>query len=96
MFKTRKGELSILVREFRMLAKCLREFPKEWFGIRDPELRFRKRYLDFIFNEKARRVIYLRRDIIKSIRNFLRFRGIYGGRNTNTITNIWWSNRKTF
>ena len=71
VFKTKKGELSIMVENYELLAKCLRPIPKEWFGLRDVEKRFRMRYLDFIMNKQAREIVMLTGKIINAMREFL-------------------------
>ena len=53
---TRKGELSVNVRGFQLLAKALRPLPEKWHGLSDVDTRFRQRYVDLIANDDARRV----------------------------------------
>ncbi len=50
VFKTRTGEITILVEKFLLLAKSLRSLPEKWHGLEDRELKYRKRYLDLIAN----------------------------------------------
>src|SRR5215218_10866853 len=57
---TRKGELSVKVDGFQLLAKSLRPLPDKWHGLSDVDTRFRQRYVDFIVNEDARRVFEIR------------------------------------
>ncbi|MGC9031258.1 MAG: lysine--tRNA ligase [Minisyncoccia bacterium] len=71
IFKTKVGEKSILVSNYKMLAKSLLPLPEKWHGIEDIETRFRKRYLDLIFNPKIRKNFEIRSKIIQEIRNFL-------------------------
>ena len=52
---TKKGELSVRVGEFGLLAKSLWPLPEKWHGLSDVETRYRQRYLDLISNEDARR-----------------------------------------
>lgn len=54
MFKTNKGEESILVKSWTMASKSLLPLPEKWHGITDPEERLRKRYLDFIMDPSLR------------------------------------------
>ncbi len=75
LFKTRTGEITIMVRRFTPLSKALRDLPEKWHGLRDPELRFRKRYLDLIANPDVAEVFRARTKIIQSIRRFLDERG---------------------
>ncbi|MGC8776124.1 MAG: lysine--tRNA ligase [Minisyncoccia bacterium] len=54
VFKTKKGEKSLEVKNLQILTKSLRPLPTEWFGIEDEELRLRRRYLDMILNPETR------------------------------------------
>jgi lysyl-tRNA synthetase class 2 len=71
LMKTKTGELSVGVRELRLLVKALRPLPEKWHGIADHEIRLRQRYLDLIVNERAREVFFARTEIVKSVRRFL-------------------------
>lgn len=71
LFKTRTQETTIAVDEFALLAKSLRALPEKWHGLKDVEIRFRKRYLDLLANEKAREVFLLRSRLISKVRGFL-------------------------
>ena len=73
--KTRKGELSVKVREFVLLAKALRPLPEKWHGLSDVDTRFRQRYVDLIANDDARRVFEIRFAVIATIRRVLAERG---------------------
>ena len=90
LFKTKKGEKTIEAADFKMLAKSLLPLPEKWHGLQDVEERFRKRYLDLIFNKEVKEKFVLRAKIIKELRNFLEKEGfievetpvlqpIYGG-----------------
>ena len=90
LFKTQKGEKTIEVAGFKMLAKSLLPLPEKWHGLKDIEERFRKRYLDLIFNPEIKEKFILRSKIIKEVSNFFEERGflpvetpvlqtIYGG-----------------
>jgi len=68
---TRRGELSVKVRSFQLLAKSLRALPDKWHGLSDVDTRFRRRYVDLIVNEQARRVFSIRFAAITAIRRFL-------------------------
>jgi len=68
---TRRGELSVKVRSFQLLAKALRPLPDKWHGLSDVDTRFRRRYVDLIVNEEARRVFQIRFAAISAIRRFL-------------------------
>jgi len=71
MFKTHKGEITLLVKKFEMLSKALRPLPDKWHGLIDTEERYRRRYLDLIFNKEVKEKFVLRNKIIKSLTNFL-------------------------
>lgn len=71
VFKTKKGEKSIEVKTARLAAKSLRPLPSEWYGLKDVEERYRKRYLDSILNPETRRQLKKRSDVIRTLREFL-------------------------
>ncbi len=70
LFKTRTGELTVMVSEMTLLSKSLHPLPEKWHGLQDKELRYRKRYLDLIGNEEARQAFQLRFSLIRGIREF--------------------------
>lgn len=72
---TRRGELSVRVERFTLLAKGLRPLPEKWHGLKDVEKRHRQRYVDLIVNERARQVASDRITIVESLRRSLRERG---------------------
>jgi len=73
--KTKKGELSVFAREVKLLTACLHMLPTDRQGLKDTEVRFRKRYLDLIVNEDVRNVFYIRSKIVNFIRHYLDARG---------------------
>jgi len=75
VMKTKKGELSVKVRDFVLLAKALRPLPEKWHGLSDVDTRFRQRYVDLIANDDARRVFAIRFAVIATIRRLLTERG---------------------
>lgn len=75
VFKTQRGELSIGIESFTLLAKALRPPPEKWHGLRDVEIRYRQRYLDLLANEEVRQTFAQRSRIITAIRAFLDGRG---------------------
>lgn len=75
VFKTRTGEITVAVRELRLLAKCLRPLPEKWHGLKDVDLRYRQRYLDLIVNPAVRETFITRSRIIRAIREFLEGKG---------------------
>ena len=90
VFRTRRGELSLKIDGWELLAKSLRPPPEKHHGLTDVETRFRQRELDLIANEEARELFVMRAKIISSIRRRLDEQGfvevetpvlqpIYGG-----------------
>lgn len=75
LFATKRGERTLLVKDYRMLAKSLSPLPEKWHGLKDVEERFRKRYLDLLMNKEVRKKFLKRSQIIKSMRDFLEKRG---------------------
>jgi lysyl-tRNA synthetase, class II len=73
--KTRRGELTLLVRGWKLLAKSLRGVPKEYYGIQDIETRYRHRELDLLANEETRELFILRTKVVRAIRRWLDDRG---------------------
>ena len=66
-----KGELSVYVKEYTHLSKALRPLPEKFHGLTDVEERYRRRYVDLIMNEEAKRIAFLRPRIIRAIqKNF--------------------------
>ncbi len=70
LFKTKTGELTILVNDFKLLTKSLLPMPEKWHGLTDKEKRYRQRYLDLIINRDVRDVFLMRSKILKLIREF--------------------------
>lgn len=90
LFTTKAGEKTVETADYKMLAKSLLPLPEKWHGIQDVEERYRKRYLDLIFNKETKENFVLRSKIIKELRNILEKEGfvevetpilqpIYGG-----------------
>ena len=75
VFKTNQGEISIEVTESNLLTKALQMLPEKWHGLKDPDLRYRQRYIDLIVNPEVKDVFVQRSKIISSIREFLDGRG---------------------
>lgn len=75
IFRTRRGEISVEVYDFLMMAKSLRPLPDKWYGLKDVEIRYRQRYLDLIVNPNVRKVFETRSRIIQALRGYLLERG---------------------
>ncbi len=71
LFRTKTGELTLLVEDFRLLTKSLRPLPEKYHGLKDIELRYRQRYLDLIVNPDSRERFLKRTKIIQFVRQFL-------------------------
>jgi lysyl-tRNA synthetase class 2 len=94
VFKTKTGEVTVLVDNYQLLSKSLRPLPEKWHGLRDIEIRYRKRYLDLIVNTEVREIFKKRTRLMASMRQFLDEKGfievetpvlqsIYGGATAN-------------
>jgi lysyl-tRNA synthetase class 2 len=70
VFKTGKDELTVRVAGFELLTKSLRPLPDKYRGLTDTEMRYRRRYVDLIVNEKSRAVFEMRSRIIGFIRKY--------------------------
>ncbi|TSC88612.1 MAG: lysyl-tRNA synthetase, class II [Microgenomates group bacterium Gr01-1014_7] len=71
VIRTQSGEITVNVNDFTILSKSLRPLPSSWYGLKDVEERYRKRYLDLLMNPKAKEIIETRSKIIYTIRKFL-------------------------
>jgi lysyl-tRNA synthetase class 2 len=74
-FVTRRGELSLRVDDYTVLAKALRPPPDAHYGLRDVETRFRQRELDLMASEEARALFVTRAKIVSAVRRYLDERG---------------------
>lgn len=86
MFRTRRGEVTLQVQDFRMLAKSLLQLPADkdetvdgevirHAQLTDPETRYRQRYVDLAVNPEVREIFKIRAQTIKALREFLDERG---------------------
>jgi lysyl-tRNA synthetase class 2 len=75
VFQTKTGEWTLLAKEIRLLCKAIRPLPEKFHGLRDPEKRYRQRYLDLLMNPNVRDIFIKRARIIEAFRNFLLERG---------------------
>jgi len=71
IMKTNSGEITIKCLEYTHLVKALRPLPEKFHGLTDTEERFRRRYVDLIMNEDARKVAMMRPRIIRCIQHFM-------------------------
>ena len=75
VFVTHRGEVSVAVDELTLLSKSLTPLPEKWHGLKDNDLRYRKRYLDLIVNGEVKDTFIKRSKIISAVRKFLDSQG---------------------
>ncbi|MHB8486660.1 MAG: lysine--tRNA ligase [Candidatus Acidiferrales bacterium] len=75
LFRTKTNELTVWVEQLTLLTKALLPLPEKWHGLADVEMRYRRRYLDLIANERVRHIFLQRASIIRYIREFFDARG---------------------
>ncbi len=94
---TKTQEVTVKVANLELLSKSLRPIPSQWYGFKDPEEKYRKRYLDLIINEKTKKTLDVRWLIERKIREFLWeknfvevetpiLQNLYGGTNAKPFT----------
>lgn len=71
VFRTNTGELSVHATNYTHLVKALRPLPEKYHGLTDVEERYRRRYVDLIMNEDARKIAFTRPKIIRLIQKYL-------------------------
>ena len=90
VFRTKRGELSVLVKSLDILSKSLLPLPEKWHGLQNEEDKLRKRYLDILMNPEVKERFEKRAKIIEVLRTLLKEKGflevetpalqaIYGG-----------------
>jgi lysyl-tRNA synthetase class 2 len=70
LFQTKTGEWTLLADSLRLLTKALRPLPEKFHGLKDPEKRYRQRYIDLLMNPEVREVFRRRSRMIQEIRSF--------------------------
>ncbi len=107
VFKTKAGEITVHVKNFQVLSKSLLPLPEKWHGLKDPETRYRKRYLDMIANPEVMKTFVKRTKIINLLREFLDSKGfievetpviqpIYGGATARPFTTYYHALERKF
>ena len=92
VIKTSAGEITVDVIDYQLLSKALRVLPDDWYGLKDVEERFRKRYLDLLLNPEVRSRFNIRTQLVRELRRYLdnlgyqevetpTFQPLYGGAN---------------
>jgi lysyl-tRNA synthetase, class II len=74
-FLTHKGEKSLMIKDWKILSKAIRPLPDSWYGLKDEEERYRRRYLDIIANSEVREMIEKRAKFWQATRTFLLNKG---------------------
>ena len=75
VFKTRTGEVSVHAKDIQLRSKNLRPLPEKFHGLKDPELKYRMRYVDLFMNAEVRDTFRKRSAIIAEIRRYLDSQG---------------------
>ncbi|HOX92740.1 MAG TPA: lysine--tRNA ligase, partial [Spirochaetales bacterium] len=75
VFRTKRGEISVHAKRLVLLTKALEPLPEKFHGLKDPEIRYRRRYLDLIMSPEVMETFKKRTLIIRAIREFLDNRG---------------------
>lgn len=75
LFKTHTEEITVEVKDFILLSKSMRLLPEKWHGLKDSEIRYRKRYLDLIADREVLDLFVKRSEIVDAIRTFLKNKG---------------------
>jgi len=75
LFRTKMGELTLRVARYTLLGKALRPLPEKWHGLKDAELKQRRRYLDLVMSDETRERFRTRTRIVRTLRRFLDDRG---------------------
>ncbi len=71
VFRTHAGEPTVLVKEWQIISKALRPLPEKWHGLKDEDERWRKRYLDLLFNDDLRALFAKKAQFWQTTRQFM-------------------------
>jgi len=71
VFKTQAGEITVKVSSFELLTKSLRPLPPSWYGLKDVEERYRKRYLDLLMNPEIKEQFILKSKFWANARKYM-------------------------
>jgi lysyl-tRNA synthetase class 2 len=71
VFQTKTGEWTLLAETLQLVCKAVRPLPEKFHGLKDPEKRYRQRYVDLIMNPAVREIFTKRSRMIQAIRSFL-------------------------
>ncbi|MFC1599606.1 lysine--tRNA ligase [Patescibacteria group bacterium] len=70
LFKTKHGEITLLITDFVLLSKALRPLPEKFHGVKDQETIYRQRYLDLVMNEETKKRFEFRSNFLRKLREF--------------------------
>jgi len=96
-FTTQAGERTVQAKKYTILSKSIQPLPDSWYGLKDVEERYRKRYLDLILNPSVQETFRMRSKIVSGVRHFLdkqqflevetpSLQPLYGGANARPFT----------
>jgi lysyl-tRNA synthetase, class II len=71
IFRTKTGEVTLAIERLHFLGKALLPLPEKWHGLKDPELKQRRRYLDLLMSDETRDRFRMRTSVLRSLRSFL-------------------------
>lgn len=77
VFKTKTGEITVHVEGYTLLVKSLLPLPEKYHGLKDPELRYRQRYVDLIANPGVKDIFVKRSKVVSAIREYLDGEGFF-------------------
>lgn len=97
IINTQAGEITVQTDSLVFLSKAIRPLPDSWYGLKNVEERYRKRYVDFLMNPTSKKLIELRSKIVSEVRRTLENYGfmevetptlqsVYGGANARPFT----------
>ena len=75
LFRTKTGELTLKCAKFGLLTRNIRPLPEKYHGLKDVEVRYRQRYVDFIVNPRAMEIAVKRTKIVSAFRKFMENEG---------------------
>ena len=75
LFRTKTGELTLKCAKFSLLTRNIRPLPEKYHGLKDVEIRYRQRYVDFIVNPRAMEIAIKRAKIVSEFRKFMEREG---------------------
>ncbi|HXF44362.1 MAG TPA: lysine--tRNA ligase [Candidatus Paceibacterota bacterium] len=72
LFKTQRGQMSLLAKKARLIVKSLRPLPDEWYGVEDVETRLRQRYLDILLNPETKEIFVKKSRFWDEVRDYMK------------------------